>query len=69
MIFKFNNENKSCDIIFSWKEILTLILKRKIYLDAEGFKKFSGNLLTIITTWHWEDFVENNKKDKIIEPK
>jgi hypothetical protein len=67
MIFKFNNKNKSCDIIFSWKEILTLILKRKIYLDAEGFKKFSRNLLTMVTAWHWEEFVENNKKNKIID--
>ena len=67
MIFKFNEKDKSCNIIFSWKEVLTLLLKRKIYLDKEGFKKFGAALVGMVSEWHIEEVIEKNKNNKEIE--
>jgi len=69
MIFKYNKKTETCDVEFSWKEIFTLITKRKIFLDKEGLRKLSSSLISMVSNWHWRELQENNKKDKIIVPK
>ena len=39
------------EIRFSWKEILTLIIHRRLKLNHQTMKIFSGALLKIIMEW------------------
>jgi len=64
-----NKNNNTCDLIFSWKEIFVLILKRKIHLNREGFKIFGDSLISILLDWKWEDSIKNNEEREVIKPK
>ena len=59
MIFK-QNENGSCDIIFSEEEIKILNKNKKIHLSDENFKHFGNTLVKMVMDWN-EKFNENIK--------
>lgn len=44
-------ENGSCDIVFSWKERLTLLRKGKLNLSDENLKHFGNNLVKMVMDW------------------
>ena len=49
------------DILFSWKEIFTMILKRKISLDNKSLKDATAQILQFTITLH-ENFDDYLKK-------
>jgi hypothetical protein len=51
MIFK-QHEDGSCDIIFSWKERLTLFRKGKLHLSDEMLRHFGNNLVRMVSDWN-----------------
>tara|TARA_R100000805_G_C3575659_1_gene80616 strand:- start:485 stop:718 length:234 start_codon:yes stop_codon:yes gene_type:complete len=51
MVFK-QNEDGSCDIIFSEEEKKIILEKGKIYLTAESLRHFGNNLVKIVAEWN-----------------
>ena len=58
MIIKQNKKDGTAEIIFSWKEIWTLIKKRKLQFTAESFKHLINNFIKIIMEFN-ENFEDN----------
>ena len=56
-----NRKEDGIDIIFSWKEIFTLILKRKISLNNKDLKEATIGILQFTMTLH-ENFNDYLKK-------
>lgn len=58
MIIKQNKKDGTAEIIFSWKEIWTLIKKRRLKFTAESFKHLTNNFIKIIMEFN-ENFDDN----------
>lgn len=56
-------DDGSCDIVFSWKERLTLFRKGKLHLSDENLKHFGNHLVKMVMDWQFK-FKEDvaNKK-------
>jgi hypothetical protein len=46
------HNNGSCDIVFSWKERITLFRKGKLHLSDEHLRHFGNNLVRIVSDWN-----------------
>jgi len=66
MRFKQYKEDGSCDLEFSWKERLTILLKGKIYFSHTAFRHFGNILVSMVASWQ-VNFDEETKK-KITYP-
>tara|TARA_R100001591_G_C4237683_1_gene153651 strand:+ start:162 stop:404 length:243 start_codon:yes stop_codon:yes gene_type:complete len=51
MEIRQNKKDGSADIIFTWKEVWTLIKRRKLHLDGPALRHFGNILIAIISTW------------------
>jgi hypothetical protein len=48
MKIKHNKETGSLSIHFSWREILTMVLKKKLTFDAFWLRQFSSLIFTAV---------------------
>jgi hypothetical protein len=61
MQFKQYKKDGSADIIFSWKERITVFLFGKIHLSDIFLRHFGNNLVHIVSQWN------NNFNEKVKE--
>ena len=56
-------DDGSCDIIFSWKERLTLFRKGKLHLSDENLKHFGNYLVKVVMDWQlkFKDEIANKQ--------
>tara|TARA_R100001591_G_scaffold3703_4_gene8710 strand:+ start:3817 stop:4047 length:231 start_codon:yes stop_codon:yes gene_type:complete len=47
-----NKKTGEADLIFTWKEVWTLIKYRRLRFTQESFRAFGGTLLTCIMNWN-----------------
>ena len=62
MQFKKYKKDGSCDLKFSWKERLTILLKGKIYFSDIALRHFGNMLVSMVANWQ-KDFNEKTKKE------
>jgi len=58
-----NKKDGSADIVFSWKEIWTLLKKRKLHLSAEGLKHLGNHLIHIVS--EFQMFFDKETQNKL----
>ena len=61
MQFKQYKKDGSCDLKFSWKERITILLKGKIYFSDIALRHFGNMLVSMVANWQ-KDFDEETKK-------
>jgi hypothetical protein len=61
-----NKEDGSADIVFSWKEIWTLIKKRKLHLSADGLRHLGNHLIHIVSEFqmYFDEKTQNKTTNK-----
>ena len=62
MQFKQYKKDGSCDLKFSWKERLTILLRGKIYFSDIALRHFGNMLVSMVANWQ-RDFNEKTKKE------
>lgn len=63
MIIKQNNKDGSAEILFSWKEIWTLICKKKLTFTPENFRTLTNHLVHICMQFNLN--FNSDVKDKL----
>jgi hypothetical protein len=46
------HKDGSCDIKFSWKERITLLIRGKLHLSDVGLRHFGNVLVKIVADWN-----------------
>jgi len=46
------HKDGSCDIKFSWKERITLLIRGKLHLSDQGLRHFGNVLVKIVSDWN-----------------
>ncbi len=63
-------DDGSCDIEYTWKERLRILLKGKMFFNSESFKHVVNNFAKIIFEWQAnflekdKDIISHQNKDK-----